>query len=458
MSAEPPISEREREILRLVAEGATNQQIAQQLDISVNTVKVHLRNIFGKIGVASRTEATVYAIRQGLVLVDGRAVEPAPLAAEPVVALEEPGSPPFETPFEPAAPPKLTEGGTPSSTRRVSPLLLGGALVAVLALMGILALVFARPSQPLPVTPPAATPAPAQSEATRWRTRTPLARERADFGVAALDGRLYVVGGRNGVAASAGLDRYDPANDVWVELTDKPTAAGHVKAVALGRSIYVPGGEGNDGRALDVFEAYDVRNQQWELLPPLPAPRSRYALASYEGRLYLFGGWDGASYRSEVFVYDPAARSWSEEPQPLPTARRAAAAAVVEGRIYVVGGEDESGELRSNERYDPNSTSGQQWENMTPLPQAVDAPGAVGVLDVVLVFDAASGAAAQYTPRTDNWVTLELPGGTPLSARVAFLGTSVFVFGPGDQGTPVALSEYQAIYTTFLPGTTGSER
>src|SRR5262245_28469986 len=63
------ISEREREILRLVATGATNQQIAQQLNISANTVKVHLRNIFGKIGAASRTEATLYAVRTGLVRV-----------------------------------------------------------------------------------------------------------------------------------------------------------------------------------------------------------------------------------------------------------------------------------------------------------------------------------------------------------------------------------------------------
>src|SRR5438477_4764603 len=63
------LSEREHEILRLVATGASNKQIAQQLVISPNTVKVHLRNIFGKIGVATRTEATLYAIRQGLVQV-----------------------------------------------------------------------------------------------------------------------------------------------------------------------------------------------------------------------------------------------------------------------------------------------------------------------------------------------------------------------------------------------------
>src|SRR5262245_35568280 len=67
MTSDAQISDREREILRLVATGATNQQIAQQLHISANTVKVHLRNIFSKIGAASRTEATLYAVRTGLV-------------------------------------------------------------------------------------------------------------------------------------------------------------------------------------------------------------------------------------------------------------------------------------------------------------------------------------------------------------------------------------------------------
>ena len=62
-----PLSEREIEILQLVSQGKSNKEIAAELFISVNTVKVHLANIFAKIGVSSRTEATLYAIEYGIV-------------------------------------------------------------------------------------------------------------------------------------------------------------------------------------------------------------------------------------------------------------------------------------------------------------------------------------------------------------------------------------------------------
>jgi DNA-binding NarL/FixJ family response regulator len=52
-------------VLRLAAQGATNYDIAQRLYISVRTVEAHLTHIYVKLRVASRTEAVVYAMRQG---------------------------------------------------------------------------------------------------------------------------------------------------------------------------------------------------------------------------------------------------------------------------------------------------------------------------------------------------------------------------------------------------------
>jgi NarL family two-component system response regulator LiaR len=60
------LSEREREVLRLIAEGFTNAQIAEQLVISERTVKSHVNNILGKLQVADRTQAAIFAWRQGM--------------------------------------------------------------------------------------------------------------------------------------------------------------------------------------------------------------------------------------------------------------------------------------------------------------------------------------------------------------------------------------------------------
>jgi DNA-binding NarL/FixJ family response regulator len=63
-----PLSDRELEVLNLIAEGHSNKLIAHGLGISEHTVKTHVASIFQKLGAGSRTEAVSQAIRRGLVM------------------------------------------------------------------------------------------------------------------------------------------------------------------------------------------------------------------------------------------------------------------------------------------------------------------------------------------------------------------------------------------------------
>jgi DNA-binding NarL/FixJ family response regulator len=61
------LSDRELQVLRLVAAGKSNREIASELVISEHTVARHLQNIFAKLGISSRTAATAFAFENGLV-------------------------------------------------------------------------------------------------------------------------------------------------------------------------------------------------------------------------------------------------------------------------------------------------------------------------------------------------------------------------------------------------------
>lgn len=63
---EEPLTEREVEVLRLIAHGESNQEIALALGISAATVSKHMSHILGKLHLASRTQAALYALREGL--------------------------------------------------------------------------------------------------------------------------------------------------------------------------------------------------------------------------------------------------------------------------------------------------------------------------------------------------------------------------------------------------------
>jgi DNA-binding CsgD family transcriptional regulator len=475
------LSEREQEILRLVAAGLSNQQIAYQLGISVNTVKVHLRNVFGKIGVASRTEATMYAVRAGIVAVGQPQAEvPADVDAEQPTMLGAEAAPDIASRLQPqldatvSVPParddvvtmpevETTQVGAhqqaPAAATPVRQYLLAivGGLVIISVIVGVWALE-RQDNQAAQASPaPSANQPTASSSDNRWHELPDVRTPRAAFAIASVGERIYVIGGENETGVMGSMERYDARSETWTELSQKPTPVADTHAVVIGGKLYIPGGRTSSEpqSVTNVFERYDPITQAWERLPDLPQPRSGYALATLEGKLYLFGGWDGTSYRQEAWEYDPERENWRERTV-MPTARAFAEASVVDGDIYVLGGENEDGPLASNEMYTPAEEGAQPWEKRAPLLQPRSHFGSTVALSNVYVLggEPTDAAPLMYDVRTDSWQTLDVPpqaiGSNP---GVALLDTMVMSIGGllEDDTYSSQMQGYQALYKIFQP-------
>ena len=68
--SEEPLTEREVEVLKLLARGLQNKEIAEELLISERTVSTHVSNIISKLHLANRTQAALYALKEGLARLD----------------------------------------------------------------------------------------------------------------------------------------------------------------------------------------------------------------------------------------------------------------------------------------------------------------------------------------------------------------------------------------------------
>ncbi len=451
-----PLSEREIEILRLVATGAANKEIARQLVISPNTVKVHLRNIFTKIGVASRTEATLYAVQTGLVSTgtNGAAKEYAAAGAPAAIAGD------GET--TPAVVPTQETPPLQSSRRRFRVWQVTG--VALLALVLIASMIAGLRLLAPPGIQPTVLDARQTSTAvhlTRWSKNADLPEARKGMGVAEYENAFYVIAGETSSGVDGSVLRFVAANHTWETLASKPTPVSNIQAALIGEKIYVPGGRLADGKATTVLEVYNPRQNTWEHKAPLPEPVSAYALAAFEGQLYLFGGKNGAQYLSTVYIYNPTEDRW-EKGSPLSSPRAYAGATVTGGKIQVVGGFDGQHALSLNQAYFPaRDASGEPaWEDFAPLPQARYAMGTVNLASILYLLGglAENGKPAQpdaleYLIQSNQWSTFDSPP-HKIGAYPALLASGNYIYLLGGQtsdGLSAANQSYQAIFTIAVP-------
>lgn len=415
------LTERELEVLQLVATGASNQQIARQLFISVNTVKVHLRNIFAKLEVQSRTEATLHAIKEGWI--------------EGVQLPEE----------------EEAQQARPRFTWQ-----LGIAILAVsLLVIAVISQAVIRSSNNSALLTPEAVVATVQ----RWRAWAPLPTPRRGLATIAYDGHVYAIGGESADGVTGAVERYDPEADGWTPLADKPTAVTDVAAALIGGEIYVPGGRTPFGSPTAIAEAYNPETDTWEARAPLPVALSAYALAALEGKLYLFGGWDGSAYLDSVYEYDPAQDVWTAK-TPMPTARGFAGAAVADGKIFVIGGYDGQDDLAANEEYVPSQDDGQgdPWAVKSPMPVGRAGCGVAVAANIIHVIgggwerEVADGL--KYNVRTDAWESFEVPvSGQWRSLGLAMVDAEIYAVGGWNGDYMDANQGYTAIYTVLFPHT-----
>lgn len=439
----PQLSEREREILRLVATGATNQQIAAQLNISANTVKVHLRNIFGKIGVASRTEATMYAVRNGIVEVPAVPSSSVASSSDAIRTLSG------------AEPDKPASAVFRLSTSRSQWLLYagvaGGLVLAFAIIFGLLVLSQgSNPSSTPPTTPAIQTFV--SSPSPVWMAHPSLPSIQSAPAAIAFEGRIFVIGGKVAGGVTGSTWRYDPSDKTWTPLNAKPTPVEDAGAVVLNGKIYIPGGRLADGTISNRLEIFDPALGAWTAGRPLPAPRSAYGIAAVDGRLYLFGGWDGSKTSNDVFAYDPVSDTW-EQRSPMPTARAYAGTSVVDGSIYVIGGEDQGRVLNVNEQYTPSKEGEAAWSPRTALPDARSRFGSAALSNLIFVLGGTpKDTPLYYDVRSDSWKAFEPPQ-TPLGKQpaIAVRDASLFVIVSSQDRTESLVYELRMLYTVVLP-------
>ena len=450
------LSEREIEVLRLLATGATNQQIAEELVISINTVKVHVRNIFDKLGVQTRTEATLAAIRLGLTDLPHSALAETALPAAPLVeelpaeangaALEAVAT--LETLPVPEPLPVV------APRRSRGPLWLAPLLALALVLTGVLVWrsvqATATPTPtPMPTIGEDRIIAPAVS-IQKWRDLKPLGTPRGGLALVALSDGVYAIGGQTSSGVSGLVERYS-FTDTWTPRAAKPTPVRDIQAVVVSGQIYVPGGCDAQGRPVDGVEVYSPAKDEWTTTARLPRPLCGYALAAVEGKIYLMGGWDGAAYHAETLVYTPGGGEWKTGPA-MPTARAFAAAAVVDGEIHVVGGEN-GAPLATHEVLTPSDEpGGNTWTTRAPLPEPRSRLGLAAVSRRVYALGGgpASLGLASYDPSADAWRVEE----TAYSGEWRGLGVAAYdtrLYAMGGDG-PLAVSRaYQALYQLIIP-------
>jgi DNA-binding CsgD family transcriptional regulator len=452
------LSDRELEVLQCVIDGAGNKEIAAILVISENTVKVHLRNIYTKLDVSSRTEATTVALQQGLVTLEGITTENNEPEPEPGVKAE-------------TAVPTSPQPDTTEPVTATRPTFFPRRIVwASLLLILLVAIVFVAYQAFGGANAPTPTPEPFAEIAITddWLQSRPLPVARSNMALVGNGLNLYLIGGETEAGVTNAVSILQTADLVWKEGAAKPTAVTNITGAELFGEIYIPGGQLANGQPTKVVEVYSPANNSWRVATPLPRAVSGGLVLSDGSFIYLFGGWDGQNYLANAYRFDPAANNWQILPD-MPTARAYVTGGVVKGKLYVVGGYDGERPLSECAYFDPAAPGDEPTESAgswhtcanTLLPRA--GASAAGVFNKLYLFGGGAFSeepitySESYNPDADQWSVVNTP---PLDEQPSWshlgitnIETNIYAVGGvrGAQATAETFVYRPLAYQTFIP-------
>ncbi len=475
------LSKREQEILECVVDGSGNKQIAANLHISQNTVKVHLRNIYVKLGVSSRTEATTEAIRLGLVAIPGTE-ETAVIASTPPDTVAPPQtdgnhaeainemSHNGETAVLTATDPPTNIDATDTVStipqekgRSKTVIILGFTLILLLLFSIVIGVNYFNNALPTPEPEPFVE----EKLNDNWIKSNPLPITSAKAAIASFGLDLFLIGGEQNGAISNTVWLYDTSTFTWEEKAEKPTAVSDATATELGGIIFVLGGQTDNGEPTNIVEAYSPTNDAWGTVTSLPTAVSG-GLALTDGSfIYFIGGTDGDNALNTMYVYDLGADNW----RPLTNmshARAYASGGVIGNLIYVVGGFDGQSELAVCEIYDIASDS---WSDCSPMLTPRGGAGTAVIIKKLYTIGGGMNAknnitySEVYDPSVDEWSLINTPildnnpQWTHLS--VSSVENKIYTLGgirADQQATNDNFAYAPLVYQTFIPAASSDSK
>jgi DNA-binding CsgD family transcriptional regulator len=428
MNETQELSEREIEILKLVATGLSNKEIAYQLRISPNTVKVHLKNIFAKINVVSRTEAAMYAVKQGWV----------------------------EAGFQPLKEENLEEelSQTPDhNPLRLSPLFIGLLGVVGLAFVGLIIFLSLNLADQNAATVIEVVVTPT-AEPARWELVTQMPVARKSMAYAAVDNKIYIIGGETPTGITDRVDIYDTVTGQWSEGARKPTPVSEACGAYVGGKIIVAGGRKNDGTVTEMVEIYDTKENRWESLQNLPTPLAGSGCVVFDGSYYLIGGWDGNKVWGDLWQYD--INQWKQKNRIYPE-RAYLSAAVFNETLYFLGGWSGKSELRDIQRYNFYSNNVEDT-NQLGLPEARRDMAVINVINNLYIIGGRNSFSdimysVEMDPHNGDLREIKNPGEKIWhSIGLVWIGEYIYGFG-GMQDNDISDLFYRTrvLYTVILP-------